>query len=448
MLDPFCDVAGAAAAFRNGSADPVAETQAALDRIAAAEPLLNAFALIAKDCAVAQAERAAAELAAGFDRGPFHGIPVSVKDIVDMGGLVTGYGTSAPLRSGSQTRNAQLVDRLEAAGAVILGKNNCLEFAYGAVNPEVGQTNNPHDPNRTAGGSSGGGAAAVAAGLVWGAVGTDTGGSIRIPAAYCGITGFKPSFGAISLDGVFPLSPTLDHAGPMTRSAADALLMFDVLSGQSGAGDPFPLRKLRLGVIREQARSAVIRPDVAAAFDAALSILAEAGVLIEEISLPELSGFEERLVEILLPEATLVHASRLVDHADDYGPQTLAQLQAGPGVSAMTYLSARDYTVSLAKAYARTMIGFDALIAPSVAWIAPEEDPAIDGEEGYAEMLCSGMGNLVGAPSVSIFAGTGEAGMPVGLTLNGPVGADRKLMRVAATVEAQLPARPQPKVAV
>lgn len=444
MLDPFCSVAVAAGSFRNGSADPVAETEAALDRINACEASLNAFSLLVGERAIAQSEKARAELAAGFDRGPFHGLPVSVKDLVDMGGTVTGYGTGAALRSAPQQRNAALVDRLEAAGAVIVGKNNCLEFAYGAVNPEVGQTNNPHDPGRTAGGSSGGGAAAVAAGLVWGAVGTDTGGSIRIPAAYCGIAGLKPSFGAVSLDGVFPLSPTLDHAGPLTRSAADALLMFDVLSGQTGTIDPLPVRRLRLGIITEQARSAIIRPDIGAAFDAAVEAMTAAGVMIEEVSLPELAGFADRLVEILLPEASLIHETRLRDHAAHYGPQTLSQLQAGPGVSAMTYLKARDYVVALGLAYARTLTGFDALIAPSVAWVAPEEDPAIDGDEGYGEMLCSGLANLVGAPSISIFAGTGEAGMPVGLTLNGQVGGDRMLLRAAAALEALLPSRVRP----
>jgi aspartyl-tRNA(Asn)/glutamyl-tRNA(Gln) amidotransferase subunit A len=444
MLDPFCSVADAARAFRAGTASPLAETRAALDRIAAAEPRLNAFTLIAADRALAAATRAGAELAAGMDRGPFHGVPVSVKDLVDMGGLVTGYGTSAPLRSPPQPRNAALVDRLEAAGAVILGKNNCLEFAYGAVNPAVGQTNNPHDPQRTAGGSSGGGAAAVAAGLVWGAVGTDTGGSIRIPAAYCGITGFKPSFGAVPLDGVFPLSPTLDHAGPMTRSAADALALFDVLSGQSGEATPALPHRLRLGVIREQARAPVIRPDVAAVFEAALAALSAAGVQIEQIALPALDGFAERLVEILLPEAARIHAGRMATHADAYGPQTLAQLRAGPGVSAMTYLAARNYAHDLGRAYAAALTGFDALIAPSVAWVAPKEDPAIDGDDGYAEMLCSALGNLTGAPSVSIHAGAGEAGMPVGLTLNGPVGGDRRLLHVAACVEGLMPPRPRP----
>jgi len=370
-----------------------------------------------------------------------------VKDLIDMGGLVTGYGSAPALRSGPQPRNATLVDRLEAAGAVIVAKNNCLEFAYGAVNPAVGQTNNPHDPKRTAGGSSGGGAASVAAGCVWGAVGTDTGGSIRIPAAYCGIAGFKPSFGAVPLDGVFPLSWTLDHAGPMARSAADALAMFDILSGQDGAATPLRVAGLRLGVIAQQARDPVIRPDVAEAFEAGVAALRAGGALVEDVSLPELDGFAERLVEILLPEAALIHAGPLAAHADAYGPQTRAQLEAGPGVSAMAYLAARDQARDLGRAYAALLDGYDALIAPSCPWVAPEEDPAVDGDEGYAEMHCSGLANLVGAPSVSVHCGTGEAGMPVGLTLNGPVGGDRRLMRLAAGIEAALPARPRPRLA-
>lgn len=444
MIDPFCDVAEIAAAYRSGRTDPVTVTTLAFGRIAAAEPHINAFTLLAQDRALAAADRAASELVAGFDRGPFQGVPVAVKDLVDMGGLVTGYGTSAPLQSKPMARNAVVVDRLEAAGAVILGKNNCLEFAYGAVNPAVEQTNNPHDPSRTAGGSSGGGAAAVAAGLIWGAVGTDTGGSIRIPAAYCGITGLKPSFGAVSLDGVFPLSPTLDHAGPMTRSAADGLVLFDILAGIAGDAATLPARRMRIGVIQQQARTKVIRPDVAAAFDAALGAMRDAGIHIEVVSLPELDGFAEHLVNILLPEAALIHADRLKAHAAAYCDQTRAMLEAGPQVSAMSYLSALSYAQMLGRAYARLLSGFDALIAPSVPWIAPSEDPAIDDKEGYDEMHCSGLANLVGAPSVSIYMGAGEAGMPTGLTLNGPVGADRQLMHLAAVIETVLPTRPRP----
>ncbi len=158
-----------------------------------------------------------------------------------------------------------------------------------------------------------------------------------------------------------------------------------------------------------------------------------------------LDGFAERLVEILLPEAALIHAEGLAAHADAYAPQTRAQIEAGPGVSAMTYLAARDYARELGRAYAAALEGLDALVAPSVAWVAPEEDPAVDGDEGHAEMHSSGLGNLVGAPSVSVFAGTGDGGMPVGLTLNGPVGGDRRLMRVAAGVETALPPRPRPR---
>jgi len=444
-LDMFASIADLGAGFRAGATDPSAAVDASLARIEAAEGVLNAFTLVAADRARATADRAAAELRSGVDRGPLHGVPVAVKDLIDVGGLVTGYGSARAHHDPPKQRNAELVDRLETAGAVIVGKNNCLEFAYGAVNPEVGQTNNPHDARRTAGGSSGGGAAAVGAGLVWAAVGTDTGGSIRIPAAYCGIAGFKPSFGAVSLRGVFPLSSTLDHAGPMTRSAADALAVFDVLSGQHGPASPAPVRGLRLGVIRQHAHDPVIRPDVAAAFDRTLRTLRASGAAVEEISLPRLDGFAERLVDILVPEAALIHADRLARAAEAYGPQTRAQIEAGPGISAMTYLAAREYARDLALAYAAACEGFDALVAPSVPWVAPQEDPAVDGEEGYAEMHSSALANLAGTPSVSVFAGTGEGRMPVGLTLNGPLGGDRRLLRVAAGVEAVLPAPPRPE---
>lgn len=444
QVDPFCSVRDLYEAFRAGRLLPRAATEMALARISGSESTLNAFTCVLSERARAAAERAGMELAMGIDRGALHGVPIAVKDILDIAGEVTGYGSAEMLRSEPTVRSARLVERLEAAGAVIVGKNNCLEFAYGAVHPDVGQTNNPHAPDRTAGGSSGGGAAAVAAGCVWGAVGTDTGGSIRIPAAYCGITGIKPTFGAVPLDGVFPLSMTLDHAGPMTRSVLDGLMMFDVLADQSGPTSPLPVSGLRFGVIAEQARDPVIRPDIAQAFEKSIAALRKAGAQIEDVSIPMLRGAADRLLEIVLPEAALVHRDRLEAHRDAYSPQTRAQLEAGHGVSAITYLGALGYARSVAALYGEVLERFDALLAPSCPWVAPEEDPVIEGGDGHAEILCSGLANLVGAPSISIFCGTGEAGLPVGLMLNGRVGDDRRLLRICAGVEAMLPARPTP----
>ena len=198
--------------YRDGSLTPRQAVEQSLSRLAEWEPKLNAFAHVMGDSALADADRLGAELAAGQDRGPLHGIPVAIKDLIEVEGAPTAYGSKV-LPPQMATRDAELVRRLREAGAIIIGKTQLLEYAYGIAHPDIGQTNNPHDPARTSGGSSGGSAAAVAAGIVPLAIGTDTGGSIRIPASYCGIVGVKPSFGLVPLDGVFPLSRALIMPG-------------------------------------------------------------------------------------------------------------------------------------------------------------------------------------------------------------------------------------------
>jgi aspartyl-tRNA(Asn)/glutamyl-tRNA(Gln) amidotransferase subunit A len=431
-------IAELGAAFRSGASSPTDAVALCLAQITAHDEALNAMITLTTESAVAAAERAGRDLRAGVDRGPLHGVPVVLKDLIDVAGVPTGYG-SAPAFRTIPARNAALVDRLETAGAVILGKANLLEFAYGAVNPLVGQTNNPWDPARTAGGSSGGSAAAVAAGMAFAGVGTDTGGSIRVPAAYCGIVGLKPTFGLVPLEGVFPLSWTLDHAGPLTRTSACALAFLDALAGTSGPSTPLPLTGRRFGILRAHVDDPCVRPDVRAAFTAACDALADAGASFVDVHLSELDGMAEAVIDILLPEAAIIHASRLAEHRDAYGPQTRAQIEAGPGVSAMAYLRARDHRRRLTEAMEAAVVGLDALIAPSVPWVAPAEDPAVHGDEGYAEMHCTGPANLTGQPSVSIYGGPGEAGLPTGLMLTGPRGGDRRLLRVCMGIETVLP---------
>ena len=230
MDTAYLGVTDLGAGYRSGRFTPVDVVEQALERLLRLEPALNAFANPMADVVRAQALQATIDLAAGRDLGPLHGIPVAIKDLIEVAGMPTGYGSQvhAPRMA---DHDALLVARLRAAGAVIFGKTNLLEYAYGIAHPAVGQTNNPHDPSRTAGGSSGGSAAAVAAGIVPLAIGTDTGGSIRIPAAYCGIVGLKPSYGLVPLNGVFPLSCSLDHAGPLARNVEDVALALACLAG-------------------------------------------------------------------------------------------------------------------------------------------------------------------------------------------------------------------------
>ncbi|HYV88133.1 MAG TPA: amidase, partial [Candidatus Polarisedimenticolia bacterium] len=198
---------------------------------------------------LARAAQAEKELARGKDLGPLHGVPVALKDLVDMAGVPTTYSSKAGSPK-TPKRDAPLVARLKASGAVIIGKTNLLEYAYGAVHPDVGQTNNPWDPKRTSGGSSGGSAAAVASGMCYAALGTDTGGSIRIPAAYCGIVGLKSTYGTVDLTGVQALSWSLDHGGPLARSCADAALFLAAITGKRFTAKLPNVKGLRVGVMK------------------------------------------------------------------------------------------------------------------------------------------------------------------------------------------------------
>lgn len=434
----FHSIADLGAMYRSGATSPVAAVKACLARIARLDGQVNAFTTVIGTAALKAAHRAAEEIAAGMDRGPLHGIPVALKDLIDMGGVPTGYGSS-PVFGTLPARNARLVDRLEAAGAVIIGKTNMLEFAYGAVNPVVGQTNNPWDTHCTAGGSSGGSAAAVAAGMAFAAVGTDTGGSIRIPASYCGIVGLKPSFGSIPMEGVFPLSWTLDHVGPMARTAADALTLFDALTGQRGATEPLPLAGCRMGILRDQADAPFLRPGVRAAFDAAVDILKQAGVTFHDIHIPELEGMVQTVFDILLPEAAIIHKERRLAYPADYAAQTLSQIEAGPAVTAIAHLEALAHRRALTSATEAALNGIDALLTPTCPWVSPAEDPDVVGDAGIEELYWTAPTNLTGLPSVSLFGGTGEGGLPVGIMLTGARGGDRRLMRLAMAVEGVIP---------
>lgn len=434
----FSAIAGLGAALRRHDATPRQAVEACLAQIAAHDGGLNAFSTVMADRARAAADRAGAELAAGIDRGPLHGVPVAIKDLIDVAGVPTGYGADVVFQT-VPSRNATLVDRLETAGAVIIGKTNMLEFAYGAVNLKVGQTNNPWDIARTAGGSSGGSAAAVATGMAYAAVGTDTGGSIRIPAAYCGVVGLKPTYALVPVAGVFPLSQTLDHVGPMARTCADTLVLLDVLAGTEGLQGSIPLAGRRLGILRDLIDGPSVRPDVRAAFDAACETLVQAGAVLTDVHLPELAGMQQALLDILLPEAALIHATRRDAHAAAYASQTLAQIDAGPTVSATAYVRAMEYRQALSGAVDRVLGGLDALISLTAPWVAPAEDPAVDGDEGLAEMMFTGPTNLTGHPSLSLFGGLAAHGLPIGLLLTGARGADRALLRLGLGIEAVLP---------
>ena len=427
METAFLGVSALGAGYRNGSFTPADVVQQALDRLARLEPALNAFANPAVEQARAQARQATADLAAGRDLGPLHGIPVAIKDLIEVAGMPTGYGSRVHAPRMAE-RDATLVERLRAAGATIFGKTNLLEYAYGIAHPDIGQTNNPHDTTRTAGGSSGGSAAAVAAGIVPLAIGTDTGGSIRIPAAYCGIVGLKPTYGLVPLDGVFPLSWSLDHAGPLARSVEDAALALACISNVEMALQPMA-GPLRVGLIRGQFSQTAIGRPVTDAVEACVQQLRLQGVAVIEVECAELDRANATLMTILAPEASLIHVDLMALNPAGYAPGTLAQIKAGFTARATDYVAARRLQVMLRNRVEALFGLVDVLLAPSVPFVAPHEDPVIINDQD-SEMLSSGFANVTGHPSLNLPCGL-LGGLPVGLQLTGPLGQDRRLLSVA-----------------
>lgn len=431
-LPPLRDVAALAAAYRRRETTPRDEVEAALALIAAREPELNAFAHVMVESARAEADRAGRELRAGRDLGPLHGVPVAIKDLIDVRGAPTGYGTKVVTPQVADA-DATLVARLRAAGAILLGKTNLLEYAYGIAHPEIGQTNNPIDPTRTAGGSSGGSAAAVAAGIVPLAVGTDTGGSIRIPAAYCGIVGVKPTFGLVPLDRVFPLSWSLDHAGPLAGCVADAAHMLGCMAGCEMPLLAVAPERLRLGVARSHFPADPANAGVAALVNDVLDRLAAAGMACVDVEIPGLASANAALLDILLPEASVIHRDLLARNPEGYAEGTRHQIKAGLKTRAVDLVLARRAQDALRREVTAALETVDALVSPSVPFVAPREDPEIS-DGGDSEMLASGFANLTGHPSVSIPVDS-DARLPVGLQLTGRLGRDAELLAVARAVE-------------
>jgi aspartyl-tRNA(Asn)/glutamyl-tRNA(Gln) amidotransferase subunit A len=435
----FAPIATVAAGYRDGSLSPVAVTELTLARIAARNPALNAFLTVTADAARAAAQRAEEELAQGHDRGLLHGIPLALKDLIDTAGVPTTCG-SRILRGHVPGHNAPIVDHLLSAGAVIVGKTNLLEFAYGIVHPDVGPTWNPWATDRTAGGSSGGSAAAVAAGLCYAAVGTDTGGSIRIPAAYCGVAGLKPTYELVSTQGIFPLSWSLDHAGPIARTSADAALLLDALVGQRPAPlPPADLRGLRLAVLANHREGPEMEEAVAGAFAAACRDLAAAGAVLHDVTIPDLHLAEDALFPVLGPEASAIHDRWLKTRPLDYAPLTRLQLELGYTISGLAHVRGQQYRRYLTQQFLDILAGADAILSPTAPWVAPHEDPAIADEAGAAEGRRTGLYNLSGLPALTVNCGFGPGSLPIGLQIAGPPGADRKMLAIGLAFESLRP---------
>jgi aspartyl-tRNA(Asn)/glutamyl-tRNA(Gln) amidotransferase subunit A len=456
----FASIAQIAALFRKRKVSPVEVTRLMLERIAQLNPKLNAYITVCAEQALAQAQQAEAELLGRRgkkrDRGPLHGIPISLKDNICTKDVRTTAG-SRILRDYVPLHDAAIVKQLHQAGAVILGKTNMHEFAYGVTtnNPHFGPAHNPWDLLRIPGGSSGGSAAAVAAGLCYGSIGTDTGGSIRIPAALCGVVGLKPTFGLVNVDGVVPLSPRLDCVGPLARSVADAALLAEPLIARSKAQPPLrratrpDKRKIRLGLPKDFFFK-IVSIEVQYAFDQAVRFLERAGATFVEVPVPLLHETEDAGNQIAWAEATCYHqqAGWFPSHAADYGEDVRTRIELGSKVTATAYLQALEMRARFIEQLHMALqdANVDALAFPTTPIVAPligEETTVINGEKHPTRALLLRLNrpaNLAGVPAISLPCGFTNEGLPVALQLMGAVGDESALMQAAAAFEHVRPA--------
>jgi aspartyl-tRNA(Asn)/glutamyl-tRNA(Gln) amidotransferase subunit A len=425
---------------------PVELTRACLDRIAAGNDDLRAFITVTEERALADAARAERDIAAGHYRGPLHGIPVSVKDLVDVAGTPTTSASRVPPRM--PRHDAPVVANLARAGATIVGKTNLHEFAFGTTSDETafGAVRNPHDRSRSAGGSSAGAAVALVEGMCYGSVGTDTGGSIRIPAAACGITGLKPTLGEISAEAVVPLSTTLDHVGPMARTVEDTALLFHAMLDGDARIDRLSLAAaapLRLGVPVPYFFDK-LDDDVVRLFAAAREGLQRAGHAVSDVAVAHAEQTAEVYLHIVLPEAAWYHAPLLDRHADKYSPGVRLRLEMGRYILAEDYLRAMHARMRLRRAVDRALEGLDALMLPALAIGAPPLGTASVTvgrltEPVRAMMLrLTQLFNVTGHPAIAIPCGKGRDGLPRAIQLVGHRGGTGRLLAAAAAVERQM----------
>ena len=455
----FSSIEEIARLFRKRKLSPVELTRLLLARIVKLDSKLNSFITVTSDLALAQAKKAEAELFAprgrtGYrDRGPLHGIPISLKDNIYTAGIRTTAGSKILSKFVPQ-QDAEIVTKLKEAGAVILGKTNMHEFAYGVTsnNPHYGPVHNPWDLSRIPGGSSGGSAAAVAAGLCYGSIGTDTGGSIRIPASLCGIVGLKPTLGRVSVEGVIPLSPKLDCVGPLARTVHDAALLLEpILPRVKGEPSFRSSRKLfatppkfTLGVPKEFFFD-VISEEVRSVFLEALHSFRTPKIRIREVSLSLLEETEDAGNQIAWAEATHYHqhAGWFPARTAEYGDDVRTRLTMGTQVPATTYLTALETREKFIQQLHLAMAdaNIDALAVPTTPISAPQidQESISIGETDHSTrallLRTNRPANLAGVPAITVPCGITPSGLPVGLQLIGAVTDEHLLLQIGAYFE-------------
>lgn len=415
----------AARKLRAREVSSVELTRESLRRIHAEQPRLNAFITITDEVALEQAKRADEDFARGIDRGPLQGIPYALKDLFKTAGIRTTGGTK--IFDHIPDFDCAVYEKLRAAGAVLTGKTGLHELAYGITNnnPHFGAVRNPHDPSRIPGGSSGGSGAAVAAGMVFFAMGSDTGGSIRIPAAYCGCAGLKPTFGRVSRFGSMPLGGSLDHMGPLTQTARDAGFVMEAIANEPNSGFSVPgfsLKGIRIGVPQNFFNER-IAPEVAAAFADALKSAEAAGARLVPLTVPDPAALNVAARVILLSEVSAL-MEEYFDRREDFGPDVIALIDQGRMIAATDYVNAQRYRRIVERQWAELWKIVDVIFTPTAPILAPligQADAKWNGESEDVRLattrLVRGI-NVLGVPALSIPLPSET--LPIGLQIIGP----------------------------
>ena len=435
--------------LRKRELSPVELAEAALAKIEKLNPALNAFITVTADSALQQAREAGNEIQRGRWRGPLHGVPLGLKDIVDTAGIRT-TAASALFKDRIPTQDAEVVRRLRNAGAVFLGKQNLHEFAYGGSSmiSYYGEVHNPWDPARIAGGSSGGSAAAVAAGLGFGAIGTDTAGSVREPAAQCGVVGLKPTFGRVSARGVFPLSSSLDHIGPIARTVSDVAVLLQAIAGfdpedKNSVDVPVPDYISGLQSDPKPARVGIPRKffyeeqdaEVASALEVALDVLKNLGCGIREVNL---DAPTDRTLQAA--ESYAVHRDFIARNPELYQPETLRRIRSGENISEGKIAAARQDLKKARKDILSAFSNLDFIVTPAVPIPAPplaelKEHPDLLRPRELILLRNTRPFNVWGLPAISVPCGFTRAGLPVGLQIAGPPWSEATVLRLAYAYE-------------
>jgi aspartyl-tRNA(Asn)/glutamyl-tRNA(Gln) amidotransferase subunit A len=435
----------------DGELSPVELVEATLRRIEEVDPELGSYILVTGEQALAAARAAEASIAAGYHLGPLHGTTIALKDLVAVRGEVSSAGSKV-LRDFVPAEDATITARLRAAGAIFVGRLNMHEFAYGVTtnNPHYGPARNPWDTGRTPGGSSGGSGAAVAARLCCGAIGTDTGCSIRLPAAFNGIAGIRPTIGRVSNHGISPLAWTLDTAGPMCRTVEDCAVMLGAIAGfdakdRQTANVPVPnygdelergLEGVRIALIEDFTLTG-LQAGVASAVEAAIHELEAGGAQVREVPMTDLEPSISALLTVDIAEPAAYHAAWLRERPEEYGDDVRALLEAGELYLATHYIQAQRYRTVLRDQFDDVLRDVDAILTPTVPFTAPPvgaTDVTLESGETLdiisAVMRYNALPPLVGLPALSVPCGFADDGLPVGMQLIGRAFDESTLFRI------------------